>query len=93
MDCALAAPAVNAGPAAVMGPVAFDDVYTISAAPGQRISQALSVLANDLPPGATLEVLGSSTNTNNYGRIIVRNTDLLYEVDSYDGWVHNDVFG
>jgi hypothetical protein len=96
MDCVLAASAIDDGAAAVMpsqvGLVAIDDKYTVSATPGQPISEVLSVLVNDLPKYVPKEIIGSWTNTNNYGRITIRDTDILYEVDSYDGRVHNDMF-
>jgi hypothetical protein len=74
-----------------MRPKAFDDTYTIYALAGQRISQALAVLENDVPQGS-LQVSGSSWSSNDYGSITVRNTDLLYQVDRYDGQVHYDTF-
>jgi hypothetical protein len=92
----LAASAVDGGAAAVMPSqvrlLAYDDIYTVSATPGQRISEVLNVLVNDWPKDVPKEIIGSWTDTNNYGRITMRDTDILYEVDSYDGQVHNDMF-
>jgi hypothetical protein len=80
---------VTAAPTAGL-PTANDDDYNSRAREFQQIYRVLNVLANDKPRGSIeiykIEVFSP------YGLLILRDNNLAYLVDSYDGTEHTDTF-
>uniref|UniRef100_A0A383WJD8 Uncharacterized protein n=1 Tax=Tetradesmus obliquus TaxID=3088 RepID=A0A383WJD8_TETOB len=65
-------------------PVAVPDRFDYTATPGQRIHHVFPVLANDSPQGS-LRISGTSTTTENVGRITMTSTTLEYGIESFAG--------
>lgn len=75
--------AAAAAPTAQL-PVAVPDRFDYTATPGQRIHHVFPVLVNDSPQGY-LRISGTSTTTENVGRITMTSTTLEYDIESFAG--------